>query len=528
MSNTVQRTTSSWRNTAAVFVFILLHLALITLAAFLARPDLNFRDRNPAQRQYEDWAIALEEGHLWLSEPVPESLLAMDNPYDYIARVIRGNESGDYYPGDVALYDGHYFVYFGCAPEYLFFYPFLRITGHTLPTWLAVLGCGLLAVPGAFLLARGLVRWLGNNPPAYPGQDGLRLTMLFAAVFIAGSGLPYLVSLGGTYSMPSVLGLAATFWGLAGWLGAAERMRGHGGQGKITAAGGTHRGTVLSGRMNQTAGTAVLLAFSSLLLALNIGCRPQCALVCLLAFPVFREEIRDGRFFRFSREALVNTLCVVLPFAAVGVLVLRLNALRFSSPFEFGFHYLLTTADMLHHKTTARQIAVGAWMELLKPHHLDLRFPFLHGVEWNEALTEGIYIEPMLGGFFALAPFALLGLIPWRIASSAAKSGSARNARTLTVTSLFIGAVIALADVASAGISQRYESDFAVFFLLAAVLVFRQLHTEGIHKVLRAIGLVLAVITIAAAYLLLLSDGRYFSMKDYNPGAYEALLRVFG
>ena len=523
----------------AAAAFILLHLGLITLAAFLARPDLNFRDRNPAQRQYEDWAIALEEGHLWLSEPVPESLLAMDNPYDYIARVIRGNESGDYYPGDVALYDGHYFVYFGCAPEYLFFYPFRRITGHTLPTWLAVLGCGLLAVPGAFLLARGLVRWLGNNPPAYPRQDRLSLTMLFAAVFIAGSGLPYLVSLGGTYSMPSVLGLAATFWGLAGWLGAAERMRGGqrgrsedwmrgGQQDTMAAAGGTHRDAVLSGRMNRTAGTAVLLAFSSLLLALNIGCRPQCALVCLLAFPIFREEIRDGRFFRFSREALVNTLCVVLPFAVVGVLVLHLNAMRFGSPFEFGFHYLLTTADMLHHKTTARQIAVGAWMELLKPLNLDLRFPFLHGVEWNEALTEGIYIEPMLGGFFALAPFALLGFIPWRIASTAATSGSARNAWALTGTSLFIGAVIALADVASAGISQRYESDFAVFFLLAAVLVFRQLHTEGMHKVLRAIGLVLAVITIAAAYLLLLSDGRYFSMKDYNPGAYEALLRVFG
>ena len=296
----------------------------------------------------------------------------------------------------------------------------------------------------------------------------------------------------------------------------------------------------------------MLLAFSSLLLALNIGCRPQCALVCLLAFPVFREEIRNGRFFRFSREALINTLCVMLPFAAAGIFVLRLNALRFGSPFEFGFHYLLTTADMLHHETTARQIAVGAWMELLKPMNVNLRFPFIHGVEWDEALTEGIYIEPMLGGFFALAPFALLGLIPWRIASSAgssaavsshdaaqavsgapaaasaAKSGSVRNARTIIITSLFIGAVIALVDVASAGISQRYESDFAIFFLLAAVLVFRQLHTEGIHKVLRAIGLVLAVITIAAAYLLLLSDGRYFSMKDYNPGAYEALLRVFG
>ena len=234
-----------------MLLFLLLQSALMALCVFTSRPDRHWREWGAQEKQYEALAVSMAEGKLWLPETVPDSLLTLDNPYDPARRAAASAQSGDAYPVDVALYEGHYYVYFGIVPELLFFLPFRLMTGHTLPTWVPVLFCAVLTVPGAFLLVRelsgGEKRKEKIRAERHPGW-----TLFGTAVFLASSGLPFLAAFPSTYTMPVVAALCLGVWGLNAWM-----------------------------RRHYVAG--------SVLLSLIIGCRPQMAAVLLLAFPLFRE-----------------------------------------------------------------------------------------------------------------------------------------------------------------------------------------------------------------------------------------------
>ena len=72
------------------------------------------------QAQYQQLAESFLNGKLYLEEEVPKFLLEMENPYDYALRRAQGKS----YYWDAALYNGHYYVYFGVVPCLLTYLPY--------------------------------------------------------------------------------------------------------------------------------------------------------------------------------------------------------------------------------------------------------------------------------------------------------------------------------------------------------------------------------------------------------------------
>ena len=517
---------------------------LVVLSVFSVRPVEGRSSWGDQLRQYELLSVSMAHGHLYLEEAVPDSLKDLEDPYNYGSRMAAQTASGDLYPVDAAYYDGHYYVYFGITPEILLFLPFRLVTGHVLPTFLAMLFVSFLFVCGAFAFAEQFLK------KYFPSENSSFIHVFAPLSLIMASGILFLDSFPVTYSMPAAEGLMLLVWGLYFWL----------------------RGNILTG---------------SIFLSLLIGCRPQSAAAVLLAFPVFWKEIREGKFFRRTRTAVLNTMKVILPFAVSGAFIFWYNAARFGSPFEFGYRYLLTTTEVAAQKITWKRIGIGLFLELIEPLNIDSTFPFLHGAAWTKDYLSVIYIEPFIAGFFALHPvslfaFGIFGCGKKKPAGEVLRAeknmagpvtGKRRTAEQHTaaaagfgIVCFFLGFLLVFFDVLSAGISQRYLSDFGIYFMMAALVTIlcifgknadqaagksaletagntagkSALETAGntaergtvktvgrAEIMLRIFLTLLLVFDIAVSLLCLITDGKYLSMESTNPAVYEALRRLF-
>lgn len=464
---------------------LLLSIALTSGAVLSTRPDTAWPSRGLQQKEYELLGNALAKGHTWLDEPVPESLVQMENPYDYYARSLESYESGDYYLIDTSYYNGKYYVYFGVTPALLFFLPFRLLTGHVLPTWLAVLFSAALFDISAFFLMFALVR------KYFPDADA-GLVPLLALTLAAGSGALFLSHFATTYTMPMICGLMLGAFGLGLWL-SAERPD------------GTYRkGCLVAG---------------AVLIALIIGCRPQFAIITLFAFAIFAGGIRNGAFFRPRKDSLINTLCVIVPFLLIGCGMLYYNYVRFDSPFEFGIRYLLTISDMNHRVLTPAKNGMGLVLHLLQPLHIVPQYPFIAGIDWVTQYQGDLYIEPQTGGFFAFNLIALLcfALFHKRVRAVLRESG----ALALALSSLAAALLVCELDILLAGLSQRYQADYAFLFMISAVLVIlaleKMLQGHTLYPAFRRVIILLCFACIFLNTFSLLSDGRYLSLRGANP-----------
>ena len=486
-------------------------LALIIVCVMATRPDLNWKERNRHHRQYEELSAAMRNGHLWLEEVPPDSLQEMENPYDYLARVEQGYFSGDDYLSDTSYYKGHYYVYFGVVPELLLFLPCLLLTGHVLPTWAAVLFCACLYAAGLYFFLYQLCRTYFRNT-----GNGI-LLLLDWAMFGATQTL-FIAHYASVYTMPLIAGMTCGVFGLSFWLMAS--------------------GEESMGKMSRR----YLLA-GSVLTALVIGCRPQMAILVFLAFPIFEKQIRNGGFFRLTKQSALNTLCVIGPWLILGGLFLWYNAVRFEDPLEFGVRYLLTVTDMTRVTPDLGRIPVGIYFHLLQPMRLTPEFPFVRGVNTALPGTEGLYIEPLTGGFFAINLIALPGLLLPLLRSWRNGGIQKKNAWLMGSVSLLCAAVLTLLDILMAGISQRYQADYAFLYMLASLVVILSLYEQcgsgeskeieentgvNIRKgIITAVLSALTILCVCLNILITLSEDVYFSVKSLNPEGFEWIQKLF-
>ena len=480
-----------WQRAAAALLLVLQMTAMI-LAGMGTRPDLNWKSRNRQLREYEELSVSLREGHTWLNEPVPSFLMEMENPYDYVARSIAGSEEGMYYLSDTSLYNGRYYVYFGATPAFLLFLPFLLLTGHVLPTWAAVIFCSCLYCTGVMFFMEQLVK-------RYFPETSLGQYCMLSAVFTAVSQAPYLTHFASTYTMPVIFGMMLGALGLGCWLRADAAQ-----------AGPDRR----------------WLAAGAICMALITGCRPQFAVLVLFAFPIFAERIRKGEFFRPRRASLANTVSVIIPYAAVTLLVLYYNLVRFGSLLDFGVTWLLTISDMTHRAITPARNYMGLWLHLFQPVHIGTTFPFVKTVDWTTQFQGDLYVEPMTGGFFAQNLIAAAGFALPRFK----KELRSRKVFGMAALGLFLALMITEADVLIAGISQRYQADYAFLYMLCSVLVLltaaNALKGDAADILQRLVRL-LCLAAVVMAYFSLLSDDIYFSLQDCDPYHYYLIKYLF-
>lgn len=411
----------------ANFIFMLL---LVTInPAFCEEP------RWDHHHQYHRLAESLLEGRLWLDYTDTEGLSALSNPYDMQLR----RSSGVAEHWDTAFFEGKYYVYFGIVPVLLFYLPCLVLTGEAFPTWIGIAVCMTAILLGAFYLVYQLIK-------RYFPKVGYGHYLLLSLILANGTGLLALSMRPDFYTLPIVLALSFSLWGVALWIKAARSWAKRGCVGLLTAG--------------------------ALCLALTAGCRPQFLMGSFLFFPIL------GGFFlkkRWGNREGKRFLAIAFPYAVVAVLLMLYNYARFSSPFDFGANYNITTNDMTHRGFYLGRMREGIFQYLFQLPVWTTSFPFLRETYLTSDYLGQTIRENFFGGL-TISHFVVSASFAY---ASVRRRMEDKEIRLLWWVSVMGAITILLADVSMAGIVVRYMTDFSWLLFLGAFVVILQLLSEG-------------------------------------------------
>jgi len=417
-------------------------------------------------------------GHLYVPiKPSPE-LLRMPNPWD------PGIDER-YKMQDMALFRGHYYLYFGAAPAALLFWPWRLATGHDLPENFALV---VLCFGGFLFSAASLVRLLNlaNARAEWPF-----LGMLLLALGICQS-IPYLLNRAMVYEVA----IGSGYFFLSGAVFCLVHLL------------EKHR-------------AVPWMAGSGLMFGLAMASRPHLGLAAAVA------AVFLGKTCRFRSRAWT---AFVLAFFAICVAVGIYNYQRFENPLEFGLHYELAGPGQNQLDLAGRNVIPGLYFMLLRPPDFSLVFPwvhlvFRHSYEALEQLPPQYFLEPTLGA---------LWLVPFVIGAVFLPRGSSGNHRLGTMTSILrlvsLGAGAVLLFLVMTHLStQRYESDFvplAVWAALAGFALRRARAAAGTRwKITACLAIVIAYS--ALVNLALGLEGPYNDILHNRPASYVRLARWF-
>ncbi len=413
---------------------------------FLAIPYLNPGFINPSwehHNQYNDLAQAFLQGQLHLDKEVPDVLLEMENPYDRYERqkVFRAAKISE--PWDTAFYNGKFYVYFGVLPVFLFYLP-AQLLGFDFPNFMAIVIFSWVLIAGVFLLYGKIIKMYIKNTPYL-------LYLVLSTLTVLTGGVLYIIKRPDFYSIPIIGALAFTIMGFYFWISSLD-------------------GEIISRKR---------LFVGSLFMASVIALRPNLVFFSCTAFMLFWNSVFKDRELlsvnsRLSDEkwrGLKNTLVFCAPYIVIGGLVMVYNAARFSSPFDFGASYNLTTSDMTKRGFALDRWGLGVYEYLFRPPTISATFPFLSSSYPSTSYIGFTSREGMFGGIFATYP------VLWSLFAMH-KAKSQKQPFKFALVLLAAGFITCLVDIQAGGILPRYTCDFAVFFVLAASITLMMLYKE--------------------------------------------------
>lgn len=383
--------------------------------------------------QYQMLAEAFADGQVYLKDEPSAAIKAMENPYDTGLRSSLGIE----YKWDRAYYNEKYYVYYGVLPEIIFYLPFYKLTGLHFSTNAGVYIAGAFFIMGVFFLMEALVtRWYKRTP--------FLLYLLAVTMTVAASGSLAVMMRPDFYSLPIIMAVALSVWGLGFWLRSRDVK-------------------------NKNTLSAPMLAAGSTCMALVAACRPQLLVVSFVAVPIFFDDVFKRKILIIGKK-FANTIAFVLPYIIVAAGVMYYNYIRFGSPFDFGANYNLTTNDMTHRGFVAGRTFLGLFYFLFQMPQTSAVFPFVNSVSVSTGYLGTTVTEYMYGGIMACN----IWLLPL-FAIFINKKELWKNRKIMSVfRALVIAAlVIIIADTQMAGILARYIMDFGwIMFVAAAIAVF--------------------------------------------------------
>ncbi|MEG0216920.1 MAG: cytochrome C oxidase Cbb3 [Raoultibacter sp.] len=446
-------------------------------------------------QQYAELAKSMASGTFYLEEEPPQWLHDMADPYDKGARDEAQKATGEKYLFDVAYYEGHYYVYFGVVPVLLFYLPFYLATGASFPTAIGVLLAAVAFILGCSALLDRFARY-------HFKRVSLGLYLLLQIPLVFGCGILYLLKFPTFYSLPIMLALAFSVWGIYFW------MRGRSAPTK--AAGWYFAG--------------------SLCMALVAGCRPQLVLLSFLAFPLFwRLFITEQHL--MTRKGAIEFACLVAPYVFVVAGLCWYNKVRFGSLFDFGANYNLTVNDMTKRGWNIGRLAPALFAYFIQPPTISGTFPYIQPALFETTYMGQTIKEVTFGGVFACLPF--LWVLPFakRILTLRIAQRSTRTIAGVIIVLLSAGIIIGLLDAQMAGILQRYFADFSFMFLMATVLLVfianEHLDPDSTtyYLLMKVLIVLVAVSMLYSLLLCVVPETGWFS--DAYPWAYQCFVETF-
>ncbi len=439
---------------------------------------------------------AFRAGQLHLLDEVPESLLNMENPYDWGAR----SDAGISYKWDHLLYDGKYYSYYGIAPVLLLFLPYNLITGYYFPSNWAVCLFGVMGILFLGLLVYELIRRF------FPK---LSLGMYIGALILSEAvcGVWYCFAVTNFYEIAQAAGFGFVMGGLYFLLSSGVL-----GEGRIKLS---------------------RLASSATLLSLGVLSRPTEAVWCMVAvlilgFGLFKHLRENGTS---KKTVLLYLTAALLPYVLLGSLQMAYNYLRFGSILDFGIQYSLTINDFTRADFSIWGALIAYVNFLFVPPSWSHTFPYIAS-SFTDLNINGYYFianRNAVGLFFRALPACALFAAPACIRRVKEIYG-----RKVACTAAVIGsatAVVApfavLFSIWESGYGVRYCMDFFPEMLLVAIAIIALFYTT--QKSEEARGLIHKAFLIGVILSLLVSFALYFDYFDANSDvlAFDLIRRLF-
>ncbi len=475
-------------NKGQLIIIICCMFFIFVLAGALVRSNPAFvHPKMPHHKQYQELARAMEHGTVIVDDKPNPALLEKENPYDTIALAVEGIS----FRMDYAFFNDVYYVYFGIIPELLFFLPYYLLTGQDFPNYLAVFALYCALVVGIFGCIRELIfRYASRVPFAAYLLLACSTSLMPNYVFMLGR--PDL------YNIPIMGANAFVFVGIFFWLLA----------------------------MNSEKRKWLWYGLGALSLACVAGCRPQfllyvIALFMVLLMPKVWEQRKEWK----KNGKIV--VAVILPVVIIAAVVFWYNMARFGSGFDFGATYSLTSNDMNHRGFNFSRVVRGLYSFLLQPPVINATFPFLESSQLRSDYMGKNLIEFCYGGLFVNFPL-LISL--WYFLLGGLRKSKAQ-VKQLVTSLCAVSFVIAVFDINSAGILQRYMGDMVFGFLLAAVLVWILLLSENYGKSsyrwLIKGNYLCVVAGLIFSFMVVITSANGASLETYNPTLFYEIASYF-
>jgi hypothetical protein len=382
---------------------------------------------------------------------------------------------------DFVLYHGRFYMTWGPTPAVVLLVP-LHLLGLAASSSLAV---ALFSIAGlAFALAA--LRVLLREFDAVP----LWMGILAAAVLVCSTTVPFLLRSPAVYE---------------------EAIAG----GYCFVMAGVYLAVRTIVRRRASLG---LLALMSLCFGLAVGSRPPLAATGLLLVPVYMA-LRGTR----PRRGLLAALAG--PFGVCLALLFAYNYARFGNPLEVGQTHLITPPPVPSFGKLS-YVLPNLWYYGFSPPRPTILFPFL-------ALTPPPYTYPLgspagyleiTGGLLTMTPLVLFAFaLPWLRLRRPQAVGALGSP-------LLIGAAAGLFALLFVSFeintpTERYETDFAAVFLLAALAAWFALSTSAPSRRRRAVRILGAVFAVwgCLTAVAISFTGNNDLLRTDHPGIWSSL-----
>jgi len=325
-----------------VFSAFLFMLMLFTKPFSLKRPFKENFANEPRDQYNAEIVDAILDGHAYLNIEPSKEFLALRNPYDYGERGF-GNI---FYLWDTVYYNGKFYSYFGIVQVLVLALPYKLITGHYIPTRVAVFIFSALAGVFLMLIWRRLVfRYMEKMPLGMYALGQFTVAMC--------SVLSFLLLRPSFYEV--AISAALFFTALGFWL-------------------------VLGNSAGKRA-RWIEITIGSLCMALATGCRPTYMFFLLLIPVVLFEELKE--LWNDKKRFLGLCACVAVPCIFVACSLMWYNYIRYGSVFEFGANYQLAGVNVkdtysINPMAKLTKILIGLYCYLVPSFDIRASFPFVY------------------------------------------------------------------------------------------------------------------------------------------------------
>lgn len=343
----------------------------ITFSTFLAeRPEQE--ELITCTDPYLQQADAILKGRFSLDLPVDERLEDTRNPYDPSQR--ESNYAS--YIGQRAFYNNHYYSPYGIAPVFINYLPIYFLTGHFPTTEILCVFYAVLFIVGVFFCV-----------PKFLQLFVKKLNFIFSllaplAVVFCSNSLWCLRS-GNSADIPYLAGLAFFFWAFYFMLLGVEKHK------------------------------TKYFFFSGLFCALLFGSYAILCIYLLLPLAFFIRFLWQPDVIKTKKYNAITAL--FLPILIGTIFILCYNAVCFSSPFDFGQKYLLTSSNLSHRSYHLFQLFPMVYHYLFQLCTINAAFPFVRISGMGQVLSQFFYPCSATMGILAYPAAWLIVFLPFSL-----------------------------------------------------------------------------------------------------------------